>query len=66
MSTARNHIVVMKFGGTSVEDATAMLRTAGIVEGRVRKDLSPVVVVSVRVKNLHSFLSPGHLGRYIL
>ena len=46
MSTPRNHIVVMKFGGTSVEDATAILRTASIVAGRLRKGLSPIVVVS--------------------
>jgi aspartate kinase len=46
MSTPRNHIVVMKFGGTSVEDATAILRTAAIVAGRLRKNLNPIVVVS--------------------
>jgi aspartate kinase len=46
MSTPRQHIVVMKFGGTSVEDATAILRTASIVAGRVRKRLNPIVVVS--------------------
>jgi aspartate kinase len=46
MSTPRNHIVVMKFGGTSVEDATAILRTASIVSGRLRKNLNPIVVVS--------------------
>ena len=31
---ARAGLVVMKFGGTSVEDAKAMLRTAAIVRGR--------------------------------
>jgi aspartate kinase len=46
MSTPRNHIVVMKFGGTSVEDATAIQRTASIVAGRLRKNLNPIVVVS--------------------
>ena len=46
MSTPRNHIVVMKFGGTSVEDAAAILRTASIVSGRLRKGLNPIVVVS--------------------
>jgi aspartate kinase len=46
MSTPRNHIVVMKFGGTSVEDATAILRTASIVAGRLHKGLNPIVVVS--------------------
>jgi aspartate kinase len=50
MSTPRQHIVVMKFGGTSVEDAAAILRTASIVAGRVRPNsapaLNPIVVVS--------------------
>ena len=40
----------MKFGGTSVEDAAAILRTASIVEGRVAKGLRPVVVVSAMAK----------------
>ncbi|WP_263411287.1 lysine-sensitive aspartokinase 3 [Terriglobus tenax] len=50
MSTARKHIVVMKFGGTSVEDAKAMNRTAEIVRTRTSKGLSPVVVVSAMAK----------------
>jgi aspartate kinase len=50
MSEPRPHIVVMKFGGTSVEDATAMKRTASIVAGRSKKGLSPVVVVSAMSK----------------
>jgi len=45
-----NRLVVMKFGGTSVEDATAILRTASIVAGRVRKGSQPVVVVSAMAK----------------
>ncbi|HEX4154938.1 MAG TPA: lysine-sensitive aspartokinase 3 [Acidobacteriaceae bacterium] len=49
-STANPKLVVMKFGGTSVEDAAAILRTAGIVEGRVRKGLRPVVIVSAMAK----------------
>jgi len=49
-ASAHPEIVVMKFGGTSVEDATAMLRTAAIVEGRVAKGLRPVVVVSAMAK----------------
>ena len=40
----------MKFGGTSVEDATAILRTAGVVEDRVAKGLRPVVIVSAMAK----------------
>lgn len=45
-----NRLVVMKFGGTSVEDATAIQRTAGIVAGRVAKGLQPIVVVSAMAK----------------
>ncbi len=40
----------MKFGGTSVEDAAAIGRTAGIVAGRVANGKSPVVVVSAMAK----------------
>jgi aspartate kinase len=40
----------MKFGGTSVEDATAMMRTAAIVRGRQERGLRPVVVVSAMAK----------------
>jgi aspartate kinase len=43
-------IVVMKFGGTSVEDATAIGRTAAIVAGRVALGKSPVVVVSAMAR----------------
>jgi len=43
-------IVVMKFGGTSVEDAAAMKRTAAIVAGRVARGKAPVVVVSAMAK----------------
>ncbi|HSU19348.1 MAG TPA: lysine-sensitive aspartokinase 3 [Acidobacteriaceae bacterium] len=49
-ATPRPQIVVMKFGGTSVEDATAIQRTAEIVSGRARKGLRPVVVVSAMAK----------------
>ena len=45
-----NKLVVMKFGGTSVEDATAINRTADIVRGRCDKGLIPVVVVSAMAK----------------
>ena len=47
---SRPQIVVMKFGGTSVEDATAMLRTAAIVAGRRDRGSQPVVVVSAMAK----------------
>ena len=40
----------MKFGGTSVEDAKAMDRTAAIVGGRRKKGLETIVVVSAMAK----------------
>ncbi len=43
-------LVVMKFGGTSVEDPAAIGRTADIVAGRVAMGKSPVVVVSAMAK----------------
>jgi aspartate kinase len=43
-------LLVMKFGGTSVEDAAAIGRTADIVAGRVANGKSPVVVVSAMSK----------------
>ncbi|HEY3989843.1 MAG TPA: lysine-sensitive aspartokinase 3 [Acidobacteriaceae bacterium] len=43
-------LVVMKFGGTSVEDAVAIRRTADIVAGRVARGLQPVVVVSAMAR----------------
>ena len=46
----RPNLVVMKFGGTSVEDATAIQRTAGIVAGRHRSDLEVIVVVSAMAR----------------
>jgi aspartate kinase len=46
----REKLVVMKFGGTSVEDAAAMERTAGIVRGRRGRGLETVVVVSAMAK----------------
>jgi aspartate kinase len=57
MSTPRQDIVVMKFGGTSVEDSAAMLRTAAIVGGRVRKGLKPIVVVSAMSKVTDTLLA---------
>jgi len=44
------NLVVMKFGGTSVEDPAAIGRTAAIVAGRVEQGKSPVVVVSAMAK----------------
>ena len=43
-------IVVMKFGGTSVEDPAAITRTANIVAGRLKQGKQPVVVVSALAK----------------
>ena len=43
-------LVVMKFGGTSVEDPAAINRTAAIVAGRVSTGRQPVVVVSAMAK----------------
>ncbi len=43
-------LVVMKFGGTSVEDPAAIRRTAAIVAGRVAMGKQPVVVVSALAK----------------
>jgi aspartate kinase len=43
-------LVVMKFGGTSVEDAVAIRRTADIVAGRVARGLQPVVIVSAMAR----------------
>ena len=57
MSVARQSIVVMKFGGTSVEDATAMRRTASIVQGRRERGLQAVVVVSAMAKVTDALLA---------
>ena len=46
----REDLVVMKFGGTSVEDAKAISRTAEIVRGRRERGLGVVVVVSAMSK----------------
>ena len=50
MSVARERLVVMKFGGTSVEDAQAIERTADIVRGRRDRGQEAVVVVSAMAK----------------
>lgn len=42
--------LVMKFGGTSVQDAAAIRRTARIVQGRLDSGHHPVVVVSALAK----------------
>jgi aspartate kinase len=66
MSQPRHNIVVMKFGGTSVEDATAIARTLSIVIARQRMGLNPVVVVSAMSKVTDALLASAaaaHAGR---
>jgi len=59
MTTAREQLVVMKFGGTSVEDAAAMKRTAAIVAGRRKRGLDAVVVVSAMAKVTDLLIASG-------
>lgn len=59
-------VVVMKFGGTSVEDANAIRRLIGIVKSRIGSQ--PVVVVSALARVTDQLLeagqaaAAGHLG----
>ncbi len=61
-----NDVVVMKFGGTSVEDAAAIRRLISIVQGR--QDAQAVVVVSALARVTDQLLeagqaaAKGHLG----
>src|ERR1041385_5586555 len=48
-------MIVMKFGGTSVESAGAIERVAGIVKARVQR--KPVVVVSAMGKTTNKLLA---------
>src|SRR5579863_9061043 len=48
-------MIVMKFGGTSVESAAAIERVASIVKARV--DLKPIVVVSAMGKTTNKLLA---------
>jgi aspartate kinase len=48
-------MIVMKFGGTSVESAEAIRRVAGIVKGRLHRQ--PVVVVSAMGKTTNTLLA---------
>jgi aspartate kinase len=52
-------VVVMKFGGTSVEDPAAIRRTAAIVAGRIKLGKQPVVVVSAMAKVTDQLLRAG-------
>src|SRR5436853_803234 len=51
-------MIVMKFGGTSVEDSSAIDRAAKIVAGR--RERQPVVVVSAMSKVTDQLLAAGH------
>jgi aspartate kinase len=53
-------LVVMKFGGTSVEDAAAIRRTAAIVGGRLARGLQPIVVVSAMAKVTDQLLNAAN------
>ena len=50
----------MKFGGTSVEDATAIDRSCGIVAQR--KSRKPLVVVSALAGTTNGLLEAGRLA----
>ncbi len=50
MTASAQRLVVMKFGGTSVEDAAAIRRTADIVAGRIAAGMQPIVVVSAMAR----------------
>ena len=53
-------MIVMKFGGTSVESAAAIERVTGIVKSRL--DRKPVVVVSAMGKTTNRLLAIAHLA----
>src|SRR5579872_3235399 len=53
-------MIVMKFGGTSVESAEAIERVAKIVASR--QDRSPLVVVSAMAKVTDQLVAMGHLA----
>jgi aspartate kinase len=55
-----SQLVVMKFGGTSVEDAKAIDRTARIVRGRRDQGLTPIVVVSAMAKVTDQLLAAAN------
>ncbi len=56
-------LVVMKFGGTSVEDPAAISRTAAIVAGRVAMGKQTVVVVSAMAKVTDQLLRAASRSR---
>jgi aspartate kinase len=56
------NIVVMKFGGTSVENPAAIARTAEIVAGRRARGQSPVVVVSALARVTDQLLAAARFA----
>ena len=63
-----DEVVVMKFGGTSVEDAAAIQRLIGIVQGKLSQGEQAVIVVSALARVTDQLLeagksaASGHLG----
>ncbi len=63
-----DEVVVMKFGGTSVEDSAAVCRLIAIVRDNLERERRPVVVVSALARVTDQLLeagkaaSAGHLG----
>src|SRR2546426_6543856 len=53
-------MIVMKFGGSSVESAAAIERVRGIVAARIQR--KPVVVVSAMGKTTNKLLEIAHLA----
>jgi len=53
-------MLVMKFGGTSVEDSSAIRRLMGIVEQFIER--RPIVVVSAMGKTTNGLLECGRLA----
>src|SRR5215510_5640241 len=54
-------MIVMKFGGTSVQDAAAITRAVEIVRGRLKR--KPVVVVSAMARVTDALLAIANLAR---
>jgi aspartate kinase len=54
-------MIVMKFGGTSVQDAAAITRAVDIVRGRLKR--KPVVVVSAMARVTDALLGIANLAR---
>ena len=55
-------VVVMKFGGTSVEDAAAIRRLMEVVKGRRDRQLRPVVVVSALARVTDDLIAAAQMA----